>query len=192
MTEKNKVQFGLSNVHIAKLIEEDGQITYGTPFALPGAVSLSTDPEGETVAFYADNIKYYVSTNNNGYTGDLEVAKINEQFLTEILGQNKDSNGAIIETSDDINSRFALMFEGKGDASGRRFIYYDCTVARPGTEMNTTEESAEPQTDTLSITMAPRKTDNVVKAVIEPTEENKSIYDAFFTKVYEKDASAVI
>ena len=147
----NTVKFGLSNIHIAKLTEEDGVITYAKPFKLPGAVSLSIDPEGETVAFYADNIKYYVSTNNNGYTGDLEVALITEKVLTEILGQVKDNNGAIFESADDINSRFALMFEGKGDKSGRRFCYYDCTLARPSSEMGTTEESAEPETDTLSI-----------------------------------------
>ena len=27
----NKVKFGLSNVHIAKITEKDGEITYGTP-----------------------------------------------------------------------------------------------------------------------------------------------------------------
>ena len=186
---KNTVKFGLSNIHIAKLTEEDGVITYAKPFKLPGAVSLSIDPEGETVSFYADNIKYYVSTNNNGYAGDLEVALITEQVLTEILGQVKDTNGAIFESADDINSRFALMFEGKGDKSGRRFCYYDCTLARPSSEMGTTEESAEPETDTLSITMTPRKTDNIVKCVIEPSESNKEIYNAFFEKVYEKNAS---
>ena len=35
---KNKVKFGLSNVHIAKITEAEGEITYGTPFAMPGAV----------------------------------------------------------------------------------------------------------------------------------------------------------
>lgn len=187
--DKNKVKFGLSNVHVAKLTEEDGQITYGTPFAIPGAVSLSVEPEGETTPFYADNIKYYVAVANNGYTGDLEVVKIPEEFLIQILGQERDTNGAIVESSTNINSRFALMGEIDGDVRKRRFIYYDCTAARPGSEMNTTEESVEPQTDTLSITMAARNTDNVVKAVIEPDEANQTIYDTFFTKVYEKNAT---
>ena len=39
-----KVQFGLKNVHIAKITENNGAVTYGTPFALPGAVSLSLSP----------------------------------------------------------------------------------------------------------------------------------------------------
>ena len=188
--QKNKVKFGLSNVHIAKIIEADGEITYDTPFPMPGAVALSAEPEGDTTPFYADNIKYYIAVANNGYSGDLEIAMTPQEFLTQILGQSVDSNGAVFESSDDVNARFALMGEIEGDAKKRRFIYYDCTATRPSAEMNTVEESKEPQTDTISITMAPRSTDKAIKAVIEPSEENQEIYNTFFTKVYEKNAVA--
>ena len=50
---KNKVKFGLSNVYIAKITETEDGITYGTPFAMPGAVGLNADPEGDTTPFYA-------------------------------------------------------------------------------------------------------------------------------------------
>ena len=186
----NKVKFGLSNVHIAKITEADGEITYGTPFAMPGAVSLTAEPEGETTPFYADNIQYYVAVANNGYTGDLEIAMTPKEFLTQILGQEEDTNGALFESSDDVNARFALMGEIEGDAKKRRFIYYDCTAARPSAEMNTVEDTKEPQTDTISITMTPRSSDKVIKAVIEPNETNQDVYDTFFTKVYEKNATA--
>lgn len=186
----NKVKFGLSNVHIAKITEADGEITYGTPFPMPGAVALSAEPEGDTTPFYADNIKYYIAVANNGYSGDLEIAMTPQEFLTQILGQSVDSNGAVFESSDDVNARFALMGEIEGDAKKRRFIYYDCTATRPSAEMNTVEESKEPQTDTISITMAPRSTDKAIKAVIEPSEKNQEIYNTFFTKVYEKNAVA--
>lgn len=189
---ENKVKFGLSNVHIAKITEENGSIKYGAPFKMPGAVSLSADPEGDTTPFYADNIKYYIATSNQGYTGDLELAITPEEFLTEILGQLKDSNGAIFEAANDINARFALMGEIEGDVKKRRFVYFDCTATRPSAEMNTNEESKEPQTDTISITMSPRSTDKVIKAVIEPNEENETVYNTFFTKVYEKNATASV
>ena len=189
---ENKVKFGLSNVHIAKITESNGTITYGTPFAMPGAVSLTADPEGDTTPFYADNIKYYIAVANNGYTGDLEIAMTPEEFLTQILGQEADNNGALFESSDDVNARFALMGEIEGDKKKRRFVYFDCTAARPSAEMNTVEESKEPQTDTISITMAARSTDNAIKAVIEPTTENQAVYDTFFTKVYEKNATASV
>lgn len=192
MSEKNKVKFGLSNVHIAKITEEDGAITYGTPFAMPGAKSLTADPEGETTKFYADNIVYYIANSNQGYAGDLEVAMLVEEFFTQILGQQKDSNGALFESADDVTARFALMGEIDGDVKKRRFVYFDCTATRPGSEMNTIEESKEPQTDKVSINMSPRSTDKAIKAVIEPTDENKSIYDTFFSTVYEKNATATV
>ena len=189
---ENKVKFGLSNVHIAKITETNGVITYGTPFAMPGAVSLTADPEGDTTPFYADNIKYYIAVANNGYTGDLEIAMTPDEFLTQILGQQVDDNGALFESSDDVNARFALMGEIDGDKKKRRFVYFDCTATRPSAEMNTVEDSKEPKTDKISITMAARSTDNVIKAVIEPTTENQDVYDTFFTQVYEKNASASV
>ena len=186
----NKVKFGLSNVHIAKITEKDGEITYGTPFKMPGAKSLTADPEGDIAKFYADNIVYYISNSNQGYSGDLEVAMLEEEFLTQILGQTKDKNGALFENADDINARFALMGEIEGDEKKRRFVYFDCTATRPTAEMSTKEDSTEPQTDKVSITMSPRTTDKAIKAVIEPSETNQAVYDTFFTKVYEKDARA--
>lgn len=189
---KNKVKFGLSNVHIAKITEENGEIKYGIPFAMPGAKSLTADPEGDTTKFFADNIVYYISNSNQGYAGDLEVAMLTEEFFTEILGQQKDNNGALFESADDVNARFALMGEIEGDVKKRRFVYFDCTATRPGTEMNTIEESKEPQTDKVSINMAPRSTDKAIKAVIEPDETNKAVYDTFFSKVYENNATASV
>lgn len=189
---ENKVKFGLSNVHIAKITEENGSITYGTPFAMKGARSLTADPEGETTPFYADNIKYYIATSNQGYTGDLEIAMTPDEFLTEILGQIADTNGALFESADDVNARFALMGEIDGDKKKRRFVYFDCTATRPSNEANTVEESKEPQTDTISITMSPRSTDKAIKAVIEPTTENQAVYNNFFNEVYEKNATASI
>lgn len=188
----NKVKFGLSNVHIAKITETDGKITYGTPFPMPGAVGLTADPEGDTTPFYADNIKYYIAVANNGYTGDLEIAMTPKEFLKQILGQEEDTNGALFESSDDVNARFALMGEIEGDVKKRRFVYFDCTATRPSAEMNTVEEAKEPQTDTISITMAARSSDNAIKAVIEPNETNKDVYDTFFSKVYEKNAVASV
>ena len=115
-----------------------------------------------------------------------------QEFLTTILGQSVDTNGAIFESSDDINARFALMGEIEGDAKKRRFVYYDCTATRPSAEMNTIEDTKEPQTDTISITMTPRSSDHVIKAVIEPSDTNQDIYDEFFDEVYEKNATASV
>lgn len=187
MSDKNKIKFGLSNVHIAKMnIGEDGEITYGTPFKVPGAVNLSLDAEGESEPFYADNMKFWESFANNGYSGELEIAKLPEEFETEILGQTKDSNGAIIENINDTISPFAFMYQIEGDQTGTRFCYYNTTVSRPSTEAATTEDTKTPNTDTLSITTSARTDTGDVRSKLPYSEENKEIYNKFFDKVYEK------
>ena len=108
---KNKVKYNLKNVHAAKLTKNgDGTFSYATPQAIPGAVSLSLDAEGESSPFYADGIVYFRTTSNNGYSGDLEIALIPEWFRTEILKEVKDSKGVLVETNTNTESvYFALL-----------------------------------------------------------------------------------
>ena len=186
----NKVKYGLRNVHYAKItVDENGVYSYGTPVALPGGVSLSVSPAGDKAEFFADDILYFDAANNQGYTGTLTIADITEAFKKDILGQEQDSNGALIEDADLLPSSFALMFEVQGDSKPRRFVYYDCSVARPGSEFNTKENSVSPATDALEITMKPRQSDNAVKAVLEKSATNEAAYNGFFGAVYEKATS---
>lgn len=189
---KEQKVFGLNNVHIAKLTRTEEQITYGKPIRIPGAVNFSADPEGDTSKFFADNRAYFVKTANNGYSGNLEIADVPEEFSTEIFGQEKDKNGAIIENSGDKDSEFALMCEMEGDPSQRRIVFYDCKATRPSISTSTNEEGIEVKTASMELTMSPRPTDGQVKAVLYLTDENKAVYDTFFDKVYEKDATASV
>ena len=188
----NKVLYGIEQCHIAKITETDGEITYRTPFPMPGAVGLNFDPEGEETPFYADNVKYFIASSNQGYSGDLEIAMTPEQFLTEILGRQKDTNGAVFENADDKTARFALMFQGQGDQKNRRWVFFDCTATRPSRENNTKEDTIEVGTETMTITMSPRTTDKAVMAYIEPSDTNQDVYDSFFESVYEKNAQASV
>lgn len=187
----SKVNFGIQDVYVAKITETNGEISYGTPFAVKGAVSLSVDPEGgDATPFYADNIIYFMSPEvNNGYTGTLELAVTPEAFLTQILGQDKDGDGVVYEAADDTKARFALLFQSQGDANNRRFCFYDCTAGRPSRTNETKEDTITPGTDSISITMNPRSTDRLVKCYIDATEENRAIYDAWFSAVHEKTGS---
>mgnify|MGYP005755288911 FL=1 len=193
MAEKNKVKFGLSNVHVAKMIKgEDGVITYDTPFKIPGAVNLSLDAEGDNEPFYADNIKFFESFANNGYSGELEIAKIPDEFLKEILGQKIDSIGGVLENINDKITPFAFMYQIEGDVTGTRFCYYNATVSRPSTEASTTEDTKTPNTDTLSITTSAREDTGDVRYKLALSDTNKTEYNAFFNTVPEpKDEASV-
>lgn len=184
---KNKVKFNLKNVHAAKLTETvtDGvtSFSYGTPKAIPGAVSISLDAEGESSPFYADGIVYFRSVTNNGYSGDLEMALVPEWFRTEILQEALDGKGVLIEKSDNKESvKFALLFEFDGDVNCIRHVLYNCTSSRPSIESETKEDTIEPGTETLSITADPRA-DGLVKARTGDTTD-AATYSGWYSAVY--------
>lgn len=187
---KNKVKYNLKNVHAAILTKgDDGTYTYATPVAIPGAVSLSLDAEGESNPFYADGVVYFRSTSNNGYSGDLEMALIPEWFRTDILQEEKDSNGVLIERSDITESvYFALLFEFDGDQKAIRHVMYNCTASRPTIESQTKESSIEPGTETLSIAADPRE-DGLVKSRTGD-DTSTATYNNWYKNVYVPSATA--
>ena len=95
-----KVKYNLKNIHVAELAEtvEDGVTTlsYETPKAIPGAVSLSLDAEGDSSPFHADGIVYFHTGSNNGYSGDLEMSLIPKWFRAEILWEKLDTKGVLV------------------------------------------------------------------------------------------------
>lgn len=149
----NKVKYGLCNVYFAKAtIADDGTATYATPVPIPGAVNISLSAQGSNDPFYADNIKYYVTSSNTGYEGDLEVAILPDVFRKEVLGEFTDENGVIFEETGADATPFALMFQFEGDDKGTRHVMYRCIATRPNVEGKTKEESTEVNTETVTIT----------------------------------------
>lgn len=180
----SKVNYGIQDVYVAPITESDGAITYGTPFAVKGAVSMSVEPEGgDATPFYADNMVYFTApATNNGYSGTLEIAITPDAFLTQILGQTKYDNGMVVEKADDKVARFALLFQAQGDVENRRFCFYDCTAQRPSRTNETKGESIEVGTDSIEIVMTGRSTDNVVRAY---AEQGSAVYANWFSAVPE-------
>lgn len=182
--KKNKVKFGLKNCHYAlATLGEDGKVTFGTPVPMPGAVSLALDAEGDNDPFYADDSVYYMVSNNNGYTGDLELALIPESFLTDILKETEDANGVIVENKDVEPEHFALLFEFTGDQKKIRHCMYYCSATRPSIEGDTKEDSTEVKTEKLSLTVSPLPS-GIVK-VKTGTNTKDAIYDDWYKAVYE-------
>ena len=183
----NKVKYNLKNVYAAKMTETETEgvksFSYTNPKAIPGAVSISLDAEGESSPFYADGIVYFRSSTNNGYSGDLQIALIPEWFRTEILQEALDSKGVLVESSNVTESvKFALLFEFDGDVNAIRHVLYNCSASRPSIEYETKEDTIEPGTETLSITADPRA-DGLVKARTGDTTD-KAAYDNWYKTVY--------
>lgn len=177
----NKVKYGLEKVHIWPITFVDGKSVYGKVFRIPGAVNVSFSATGNNDPFYADNVVYHNAISNTGYEGDLEVALIPEEFEIEVLGNIKDDNGAIIEKSDAKQKNFAMGFQFSGDVEETRHVLYNCSATRPNLEGSTKENSATPQTDTLSLVVSPDVETKDVKAKLRSSQVG---YDTFFETPY--------
>ena len=181
--EVNKIKFGLTNVHYAPAeIAADGTAEYETPVRWPGAVSIGLDPEGDNVVFYADNIAYWTGNGNNGYNGDLEIARVIDSFRTDILGDVVDAKGVIFENTEAPIKHFALLFEFDGDVNAIRHVLYNCAASRPSIESETKEDTIEPGTETLSLTADPRE-DGLVKSRTGDTTD-ATTYANWYKSVY--------
>lgn len=181
----NKVKFNVKNVHYAKKTAEG---TYDTPVAIPGAVSLTLEQQGEITAFWADGVKYYNSASNGGYEGDLEVALIPDEFRKDILGEEADTNNVLFENADTESQEFALGFQVDGDKGPILFWFYNCTATRPSVSASTTQDTKEPSTDTMTISAAAAADGTIrAKTTAETSEDTTS---AWFEEVYIKNAVA--
>lgn len=184
----NKVKFNIKNVHYALLTETDGTVTWGTPKAIPGAVSISLEASGEITPFYADGIVYYQTSSNSGYEGDLEMALIPDDFRMDVLKEEKDNKGVLIENANVETAKFALLFEFDGDQKSVRHVLYNCTATRPSLTGETTEATKTPSTETLSVSAAPLADGRVKVKTGADTDE--ATYNSWYQKVYETAAES--
>lgn len=188
MADTNKIRYGIKNCYYAvATISSTGTATYTTPVSLPGAVSISLSAEGDTNNFYADNIVYFTSVANNGYSGDLELAKIPDAFLTDCLGYTADSKGVMIEDAGATPAHFALLFQFEGDVNAKRTVLYNCVAARPEISSSTKSESIEPNTESIPITATTILNSVLNKDIVKAscTETESTAYNSWLTAVYQ-------
>lgn len=183
----NKVKYGLKNVHYAvATLNDDGSATYANPVPWRGAVNLSLDAEGDVTKFRADNIDYWVGQANNGYSGDFESALIPDEFKKDVLGYFVDGSGMLVEDASAPTVPFALLFQFEGDQNATRHVFYNCTASRPTVAGQTTEETIEPQTETVSLTATSIYIAGMEKDVVKGSAKpGDSVYDGFFESVHQ-------
>lgn len=188
----NKVKYGLKSVYYAKATIDPATntATYATPVAWPGAVNLSMDAQGEQTKFRADNINYWIGESNTGYEGDFESALIPDSFKKDILGYILDGSGVLVEDAEATALPFALLFQFEGDEKATRHVLYNVVCGRPSITGATTEETIEPQTETVSFTASSIHSSALDTEVMKAscTESTSTPYTSWFTTVYQPTA----
>ena len=110
-------------------------------------------------------------------------------FRKDILKETEDANGVMVEDSTVEPEHFALLFEFDGDKHAKRQVMYNCTATRPAVGSSTKTATAEPQTESITITATSVYNadlqKNIVKASVTPTEATQ--YNAWNTSVYQPE-----
>lgn len=185
----NKVHYALTNVYIATLEMdmEAGTVTFGNPKRLLGAVSMDLSAQGDVIKLRADGMDYYVVNSNNGYQGDLNIARIPDWFRSDILGDTiSATDKVLVETTTQEPKAFAMLFEFLGDVKGTRHVLYNCAASRPNIKGENKDNLKDPDTDTLSLTASPLQDGKVKASTTAETPDN--VYKDWFQKVWEKDS----
>ena len=141
---------------------------------------MELNPVSTEIKLKADNIDYYVSESNEGYTGKMTFYNVTEAFAEYVNGlENK--GDLTVEKSTSQSNPISLLFQMEGDKHATRFCLPQVVVKRPkfGTK---TKNGADVNTVELEFTASPRSTD---KAIRYKTNLNTSdeVYNKFFDEV---------
>lgn len=180
---EDKVKFGLEH---CVFVPETSTDVYDNEnkINIPGAVSLTRERQGEDENFYADDMVYYITSTYQGFTGELEIARATEEMEQKIWGDEIDeTTGIMIENRNAKQVKGAFGYRIQGDQQGRYFWNYGVTLSRPNTEANTTEESATPQTDTMTISVTGLSDGSGIVGIKTSSKTPDTVYQKWFDKV---------
>lgn len=177
-----KAIFNIKKLQVSKLTETDNEITYGSPIKVKGTVSLSIDIDQTNTPIYADGTTYFVLQGKASTTGTLENYFVPIEVLKEIFRYIQASNGNWLQT-DDPASRFGMQF-ACDDEEGNEvyFTYYDVVATKPGINLQTSEDGATVNAQSLSLTVATIEVNNknIISSFAQKGDTN---YDTYFEKI---------
>lgn len=176
---KNKVLFGFSNLYIGTYnVADDGTVTLGAPYHQKGAVGYSPEENADKSDFYADNTAYYTTYSGGTHEGDLTVAMFDDEFKENFLGYVKLDNGGIAKVKNPVKPNVYIAFEVDGDQEKRRVIMYNGTLGSINREYATTEDTKEPQTESIATTFVGDNATGITMVTFRPEDDG---YNTLFT-----------
>lgn len=165
---------GFDKCYYSKITEgEDGNETYSTPVALPGAISLSITPNTNNNTLYADDGAYEDTTALGNIDVELGLADLAPEIQADILGHTM-KNGVLMRKSSDVQPYIALG--GRSLKSNGKYRYFWLVKGKlniPEQSRQTKGESIEYNTPSLSGSFIKRNLDNTW--IMEADEDSKGL-----------------
>jgi len=186
MADANKVRFGVSNARYAV----KGENGYGTWKTLAGAVQVQFAPQGSQNIFYADNMGYYVQNPAAQDQITIELADLTDQAKIDLLGYVQDAtSGLLYEPINAKRKEFAFGYQVEGDGTTLRGVRYGGTLSRINETHNTTNESSNPDTQSIEGTFVGdtftigNEEVGIIGAACTNAGETHAAYDGFWKAV---------
>lgn len=180
MADKDKVYFGFSDLYIFTYEEDPDTktVTLGTPYHQAGAVGFAPEPAGNDENFYADNVAYFTDNSSPTRSGDLTVAKFDDDCKEQFFGYVRSGAGGLAEVVNPVKPRVCIAFQLDGDVEGRRVVFYNGTFGSITREYNTTEETRSPETASAPVTFIGDHSSGIICDTLKPGDAG---YEDLFT-----------
>lgn len=190
---EKKIIYGNDNFGYALIDTSEETPKFSTPVLMPGMKSSAIEVEESTTKIYADNTTFAIITGEKVRTCEATVTYIPESYFINCLGYKANKNGTLTDTG--TKKPHCFFFTTKeldavtGEETQTLHYVYDVTSKEPNLETSTAEEEIEAAD--LVISYESKRSDfvkdddgNLVGyARITRTEENKTWFDTFKTKV---------
>lgn len=150
-------------------------ITYGPIENLvtttSGGREYSLDPRGDSQSVYADSVKVYGDTINDGYDLNVTLLSVLDRVVQTKWLKMQQTEGGIAEYANvgEMPYFALIIYEDTSDGVGQTSVYYWCQASgRPSDAGKTAEggnfDWAYPQ---IPLAATPRPTDNLVRLLID-------------------------
>lgn len=161
-------------------------ITYGAIENLvtttSGVREYSLDPRGDSQSVYADSVKVYGDTVNDGYDLNVTILSVLDRVVQKKWLQMQQTENGIAEYANvgEMPYFALIIYEDTSDGVGQTSIYYWCQASgRPSDSGKTAEggnfDWAYPQ---IPVAATPRPTDTLVRLLIDGKEKLTTLPEA--------------
>lgn len=184
MEVKEKIRFGLQDLHVFSVDFTEGAYKFGTPEKLEGSASLKMDPNVNIEKTYADNHVWYYSRDDKGYSSEIELYLFQDEFYTKYMGMRKSTEGNLVESIFDEPKPFGLIFRIESDKNPTyHIVFLNEITSKPGYDLKTNEDKRTIYTSKLTMDSLPLLDGSgIVKTAVHKGDSN---YDTVLTKAPE-------
>lgn len=152
--EKNKVEFDLRSFYMGTYdTDENGAVTLGDPDRVQGIRKMTRDANSNDAHLAADDKEdYWEDNDENGFSGELEFANIEDDIKVKYFKYEKQPDGAVAHNETLTRGKVYFMFEINGDKHRKRHIVYNTRLGSIGRERNTRDGQKAPDVVTVPYT----------------------------------------